>query len=398
MCLALLAARWAARHDGDVVAVTVDHGLRPDSATEARQVRDWLRAQDIPHQILRWQGPYPASGIQAAARQARYRLLTDYCRDQAILHLLVGHHRDDQAETVLIRQEGSSGRDGLAAMAPISERKDVRLLRPLLEMPRDRLSVTLTAVEQSWIDDPSNDNREMARGRLRARPNDMLLADALTTARVCADERVLAEQATADLAARALRFHPGGFVTIDRRVLMSGAPDIGKRVLARAVMAIAGRRYAPRSERIHRLWLALTDADFPGHTLAGCRLVRQEKRVYVCREAAGIGPPVNLVAGTTGVWDKRFSVSVTKNLGSEARLDALTASGWQQIVARDPNPRMRAIPYAARTVLPALWQGDSVMAVPHLGYVNAQNPLVSADFTLKWQPPLAVAPARFGKV
>ena len=77
------------------------------------------------HEIIEWEGPYPRSGIQAAARIARYNLLEEFCRNKNILHLLVGHHQNDQAETVLIRQEGSSGSNGLAAMAAIYEKKDV---------------------------------------------------------------------------------------------------------------------------------------------------------------------------------------------------------------------------------------------------------------------------------
>jgi tRNA(Ile)-lysidine synthase len=399
MCLVLLAANWAARQGGDAVALTIDHGLRADSAVEARRVGEWLRPHAIRHHILRWPGPYPASGIQAAARQARYRLLTDYCVEHGILHLLVGHHRDDQGETVLIRRESSSGSDGLAAMAAVREQNNLRLLRPLIDVPRARLSATLNALGQSWIDDPSNENPEMARGRLRSRGVETSLSAAVVTANSSAADRISAEGESASLAARALRFHPGGFVTIDRAVLAAGAPEIIERVLARAVMAVAGRTYPPRSLRTRRLAQILAGGDaFSGHTLAGCRLVGQENAIHVCREAARIGPAVELISGTMAVWDNRFTVSVTKNLGDDAKLAALTARGWKQIVAADPELRNTVIPYAARTVLPAVWGGEMVSNVPHLGYVNQCKPLVSNGLELKWRPPLAVAPARFGKV
>jgi tRNA(Ile)-lysidine synthase len=399
MCLALLAANWAARQGGEMVALTVDHGLRADSAAEARQVGDWLRIRGIRHHILHWPGPYPTSGIQAAARRARYRLLTDDCVAQGILHLLVGHHREDQGETVVIRRESSSGRDGLAGMAAVSEQNNLRLLRPLLDAPRERLSATLNALGQSWIDDPSNENPAMARGRLRLGVDETSLPEVLATANASADARISAEGETACLAARALRFHPAGFITIDRAVLATGALEIIERVLARAVMAVAGRSYPPRSVRTRRLGQILASGDaFSGHTLAGCRLVGRENAIHVCREAARIGPAIELIAGTTAVWDNRFTVSVTKNLGENAKLAALTAKGWKQIVAADPGLRNTDIPYAARTVLPALWRGEVVSNVPHLGYVNQRKPLVTNGLALKWRPPLAVAPARFGKV
>ncbi|MDA0654716.1 MAG: tRNA lysidine(34) synthetase TilS, partial [Proteobacteria bacterium] len=397
MSLALLAARWAARCGGELVAVTIDHGLRPDSAREAKQVAGWLGAHNIRHRVLRWQGPYPSSGIQAAARQARYRLLTQYCREHSILHLLVGHHREDQAETVLIRRERASGRDGLAAMARLSEQSHLRLLRPLLEVPRARLSATLEVAGQSWIDDPSNDNTQMARGRMRAQGDELSLADALATAQISARERIAAEGATAGLAARALRFHPAGFITLDRAILAAEPAALVERVLARAVMAVAGRRYPPRTKRSRRLREAMMrTARFPGHTLAGGRLIGHENVVYVCREAARIGPPVGLTAGASTVWDNRFTASVTKSLDDRIQLGALTASGWNQIVKVAPQLRDTAIPYGARTVSPAIWRDDAVLAVPHLGYAVAENLLATAGFQLKWRPPLAVAPARFG--
>lgn len=403
MSLALLASRWAVKLGGHLVAITVDHCLRPDSAAEARQVGEWLSEHGIRHRVLRWQGPYPASGIQAAARQARYRLLTDYCRDNAILHLLVGHHREDQAETVLIRSERSSGRDGLAAMASVREQMHLRLLRPLLDVPRERLTATLEAAGQKWIDDPSNHNTAMARGRLRSQGGELSLPDtlveALTTAQTCAQERISAERAVASLAARALRFDPAGFATIDRTQLATATPDIVERLLARTVMAVAGRLYPPRGERTRRLRQAIVNTGrFRGRTLAGCRLIGHDNLVHVCREAALIGPPVRLTPMRAEVWDNRFTASVTKNLDGEARLAALTERGWHQIVVADPLLRDTSMPYAARTVLPAIWHAKDVMAVPHLGYVNTGRPSVTAGLRLKWLPPLAVAPAPFGKV
>jgi tRNA(Ile)-lysidine synthase len=397
MCLALLASRWAAAQGGNLVALIVDHGLRPEAASEARQVGDWLSGHGIRHCVLRWAGPHPASGIQAAARQARYRLLSDYCRDHAILHLLVGHHREDQAETVVIRGERASGGDGLAAMAAISERTDVRLLRPLLDVPRGRLTATLAAAGQTWIDDPGNDNTDMARGRLRSAGSELPLADALATAQTSARERISGERAMATLAARALRFHPAGFAAADRTVLAEAAPDIVERLLARTVMAVAGRAYPPRGARTQRLREAVTGTGpLSGRTLGGCRVLGQGELIYVCREAAQIGPPVRLIEGTTTLWDNRFAVSVTKNLGEEARLGALTAPGWAQIVAVDSRLRCTSLPYAARTVMPAVWCADKVLTVPHLGFVNDGKGLVTAGLRLNWQPGSAVAPAAFG--
>ena len=155
LALALLADRWARAQGGRITAVTVDHALRPEAAAEARQVGRWLKAAKIRHVTLRWTPPAPLkklaggtrpANLQSAARDARYQLLTGWCRDHAVLHLLLAHHRDDQAETLLLRLARGSGLDGLAAMAPLVERASLRLLRPLLPAAlQTHLPVRVTA-------------------------------------------------------------------------------------------------------------------------------------------------------------------------------------------------------------------------------------------------------------
>src|SRR6185436_2130692 len=156
LALALLARAWAAGRGGNVIALIVDHGLRAESAGEAATTLGVLRQQGIEGVILCWSGAKPSSAVQEAARAARYRLLREECRRRGVLHLLVAHHADDQAETVAMRAARQSGPDGLAGMSAAVELPEVRLLRPLLGVLRSRLTATLIARGVPWIDDPSN--------------------------------------------------------------------------------------------------------------------------------------------------------------------------------------------------------------------------------------------------
>ena len=165
--LEILLRDWAVTRAGTVVALVLDHGLRPDSAAEARRVRAQLRCEGLEAQILRWRGPKPGANLQAAARAARYGLLEDCCARRAILHLALGHHLEDQSETLLLRLGRGSGLDGLAGMAPLVERPRVRLLRPLLGVPRARLKALLEARGLDWVEDPANRDPLHARVRLR---------------------------------------------------------------------------------------------------------------------------------------------------------------------------------------------------------------------------------------
>jgi tRNA(Ile)-lysidine synthase len=170
MALMWLAARWrnALTRGPRLIAVTVDHGLRSEAAAEARDVKRLARSLDLPHRTMRWTGAKPKTGLPAAARSARYRLLARAARADGATHILTAHTRDDQAETLLMRMLRGSGISGLAAMARESERDGVRLARPFLNVSKSRLVATLKKAKVGFADDPTNRDLNFARPRIRA--------------------------------------------------------------------------------------------------------------------------------------------------------------------------------------------------------------------------------------
>ncbi|MFL6840652.1 MAG: tRNA lysidine(34) synthetase TilS [Bradyrhizobium sp.] len=170
IALMWLAARWrrALARGPRLIAVTVDHGLRSEAAREARDVKRLARSLDIPHRTLRWTGTKPKTGLPAAAREARYRLLAQAARKSGATHILTAHTRDDQAETLLMRMLRGSGIAGLAGMARETEREGVRLARPLLQVSKSQLIATLKKARIGFADDPTNRDTNYTRPRLRA--------------------------------------------------------------------------------------------------------------------------------------------------------------------------------------------------------------------------------------
>src|SRR5690606_2857459 len=169
LALTLLLAEWVHRRGGRLQALTVDHGLRPESAEEAASVGRTLMGRGISHRVLKWSGTRPQAGLQEAAREARYALLLDWCSRAGILHLFLAHHLEDQVETFLMRIARGSGRSGLAGMSAIVERRGVRLLRPCLGAERDRLRATLANSGLVPLQAPSNQAPRFTRVRVRAR-------------------------------------------------------------------------------------------------------------------------------------------------------------------------------------------------------------------------------------
>lgn len=170
LALLLLAARWrdARRRAPRLVAVTIDHGLRPEAAAEARAVKQLARTLDVEHHTLRWRGAKPTTGVPSAARAARYTLLARLARAHGAVHVLTGHTRDDQAETVLMRMSRGSGLSGLAGMARLTQRDAMVLVRPLLDVPKSRLVATVKKAGLTYADDPTNRDPDFTRPRLRA--------------------------------------------------------------------------------------------------------------------------------------------------------------------------------------------------------------------------------------
>jgi tRNA(Ile)-lysidine synthase len=170
VALMWLAARWqrGLARGPVLTVVTVDHGLRPEAAREAREVKRLATGLGLTHRTLRWRGTKPKTGLPAAAREARYNLLAEAARKVGASHVLTAHTRDDQAETLLMRLLRGSGLAGLSAMARLTERDGIVLARPLLDVPKSQLIATLKRARIAFADDPTNRDTAFTRPRLRA--------------------------------------------------------------------------------------------------------------------------------------------------------------------------------------------------------------------------------------
>lgn len=390
MALCLLTDRWARGHGGSLLALTVDHGLRSGSRDETRTVAQWLESRRIAHRVLTWRDHDTRGSVQAAARAARYRLLERACAEAGILHLLLAHTLDDQAETVLLRLSKGSGIDGLAAMAPIRETAGIRLLRPLLGTGKSRLRETCTEFRQDWLEDPSNGARHFARGRLR-RVSSVLAEEGLTparladTARRAGRARSALDAATGALMARAVSIYPEGYALLDRAVLMEAPEEFALRALSRCLLTIGAADHPPRLDRLERLYQSLLRGNGSGgRTLAGCRIVPDKAgRLLICREPAATEvKSIALANGRTSAgkapapvpWDRRFLVAPPAGgLPDGLEIRKLGAAG--RTILRSEGMASDRLPAIAALSLPGLWDGDGLFALPQI--VTLQNAAIS---------------------
>ena len=283
LALMHLLADWArARKLPPPVALVVDHALRAESAAEARKAAGFARKAGLTAHILTRKGAAPRSGIEAAARDARYSLMGNWMRRHGIANLYVGHTLDDQAETFLLRLGRGSGLDGLAAMRglapfPLPEFADLNLARPLLRTSRAALRDFLKQRAQTWLEDPMNSEARFARSRIRGLMP-ALEAAGLPPVRIAdaaahlARARAALELATEAVLTRAVHTD-GTRVLLDAGALMAAPREVGLRGLAGLLMAVSGEAYRPRFDALERLFDSIGNGKLGrGATLHGCRL------------------------------------------------------------------------------------------------------------------------------
>lgn len=295
-------------------AATVDHGLRAGSGEEARQVHAWCHALGVPHEVLFWDGEKPQSGLQAAARDARYRLLGDAATRHEALAIITGHTLDDQIETVAMRslrsrQPLAPGMAGMAK-ATLYDRRHW-ILRPLLVSNREDLRHWLAGRRLAWLEDPSNENDAFERVRLRRETQGADTADrALQIADTGRERRARADALAAFIGSRA-RLEQDAII-----VLEAAGADAILLLQATAVLATlaGGGRFLPDTQAVARLEKFLSSDEQKRIAVGRALIEKARGRLYFCRENRGL-PSLRVEAGAAGCWDRRF---IIENKGNSA--------------------------------------------------------------------------------
>lgn len=353
----LLAAHGACQQQGcTLYAVTVNHGLRAGADAECRFVRNLCENLAIPHDLLHWDGLAARGNIQAAARDARYRLISGWAQDLGIADVFLGHTADDQAETLLMAIGRGAGVAGLAGMSRSTVKHGVTFLRPWLHVSRSSLRRGLTQIGQDWVDDPSNVDRSFQRVRVRSVlgaladagvplsafgqvADNMALTAAMLDSRI---QAVIAEHVIADQGDYLMRGD------LWKRLGFEQA----RRLAVSLITAVNGGDAAPRRGEQREVLRRLRQNE--NATLAGCRISRGWGMVRFSREPQAL---VGRTGGTTDLWDGRWKLTGPHD-------DSLHVAALLDGIADCPDWRRAGLPQASLRASPAIWRRDHLVSAP----------------------------------
>ena len=379
--VALAAACLKKANAPDFHVVSVDHGLRKDARREVRFVADTCKQLGLQHKILRNTASLGDSGIQQSARDLRYRLMANWCQAQKIPALIVAHHRHDQAETVLMRLARGSGIDGLSGMAAVqsleTEAGPLEIIRPFLDTDPALLARIVARAKLSWIDDPSNEDVQFERVRLR-KAADMLSELGLTPAALSRAAAAMREtrdhleaQATTWLTAHA-GYHFCGFYRLDKTAFMDQSMVLQVRILRHIMSRMGPVRFAPAEHSVGYLVAAIAAQPHGAQTLGGCIVRWRSGDVMVGREAAAVTAQARMpLSGKPVIWDRRFSIKIAsgKKVKSGLFAASLGAAGLRQI--KQAGVQLpKGVPTCYLYVLPAIFDAHGVRDCPILSPQN----------------------------
>ena len=345
-----------------ILALTVDHNLRIESAIEAVQVANWCVKLNIEHHILRWNFDVkPTSAIQEKARNARYELMSDYCKNNQITTLFFGHNLEDNAETFLMRLKRGAGVRGLSAISTKSIRLldngfELKIYRPFLAVKRQELRQYLADKSQSYFDDPSNDNEKYERVKIRNFLGDNDIVD---------NEHIAQSAMRLRRAEQALEYYVEKFwneevnlleysiAKIDVSKFMQRPDEIKLRIFARVIWSIGGQDDPPRWQKLEYLLNQIMQNNYTGrYCLGNCLLIFKQNNLWFGYENrnGNINDVSNITTMVSTIYQNRLMVlnaaklAVTiRHLGACRQL-MTTFSGEHKALAACPKKILQTLP------------------------------------------------------
>ena len=375
-----LASHWAAKNNFECSVITIDHGLRDESAAEAEFVSSVAGVLGLSHQTVKWIDWDGRGNTQMQAREARYKLIGLHRGLRSVI--LTAHTLDDQAETFLLRLKRGSGVDGLASISPKRfvgcQQSGYWLLRPFLNVSREALRLFLRDSGHDWLEDPSNDDVNYDRIEIRKKMPGLvdlgITADVLSkTASHLARARNALEAQVCDLANSIVTMDHGDLL-IHKQSLIMAQKEIQYRLFSESLNWVASRTYKPRFASLERTLKNVLSGQ--AQTLHGCFVDLKKTYIRITREFNAVAD-TRVSFDVVCIWDSRWRFITKPGIVSpeDWSIRALGPEGAKWVKSNSDIP----LPFKSLQAHPGVFDSEGVVCTPNL----IENPLVDATFCTK---------------
>ena len=370
LALAVLANKFKYKYNYKIVALSVNHQLRKESAKESRHVKKLMRTLAIDHHTLLWTGKKPKTKIQETARIARYNLLSEACNKYKCDYILLGHHADDQVETFIIRLEANSGLDGLSCMQEknkiLTSYGNLNIIRPLLNIRKKMLIDECEKNNITWIEDPSNKDIKYSRGKIRKLLiNANLFEDFYKSITVFSKLKLNADKIIFNNMKNSIKFNETGVCKVALDSFIKLPSIFQKKLLNALIKIIGGKKYPRKNSIIIGAIEKIISLDKKNTTIGGVYIMINKDYILMSRQLDNSVKVSNLINYKI-LWDRRFIVcNNTKNknitIGPLGEKDYLLMIKLNKI-------EKPSISFSAIKTIPTIRLLEEIISIPHLLY------------------------------
>jgi tRNA(Ile)-lysidine synthase len=381
----------------EIFPITIDHKIRPNSYIECQEIHQYLLPNFPNHQILtaKYQKP-PQVNIENIARNQRYELLANFCHENQIKCLFLGHHQQDVAENFLIRLFRGSGIDGLAAMKEVFDFKNIKLIRPLLDCKKADLENYIKENSLKYFHDFTNDEDCYLRNKIRFFIDDFSQKDLINQRIVSAAQNIYESKAIIeeDMLAEVdkfTKFSIYGYAQIDSKKILKIPQQKFWRYLAWILIEIGGGEYKPRLEKLRNLSNKIANQKDFKSTLHGCVVEGKKDQILFYREKSKIkNLTINQNSGRT-IWDNRYVIEYNNKITDLCICD-ISATQLNKFIKNQNISKKNIQKFLKKEIIQTflvIYQNQKIISLPFLNWIdeNYKNQ-INLNISFNFRTPL----------
>ncbi len=396
LALLILMNSWIKKKKGVLTLIHFNHKLRKDSFLEARFTRKISKKFNLNFKIFNWDDKKPRNAIMAKARDIRYKTIIDFCKKYKIISLMTAHHFDDSLETYLMRKKRKFSTLGLTSIPARNNRDSVQILRPLINIRKERLIKTCHKYKYEWIEDSSNKNERFERIRIRNLIKDFSKKEKsklINDFNKCKRTNYYVENKVGEFFVNNLQFREFGEFIIEKKKFTDESESNQIEILKRILVTCSGSIYPPRTKSIKLMLKQIKNSERLKFSVNSCVVEFRKNTIHFFREYQKIKrdteKEIKVKKRSSLFWDSRFQI---ESMLSLLKCYLFNDSIWSEIKKDFNLIRLsKGISYQSLKTLPVLKIKKKIM----IPFLTSEKELLSYGVSVKFTPKIPLTKKNF---